>query len=113
LVTGSGAVRFAAPWKVGERSAKWIAPMTSSREIQLKICFPEPSLPPAPARKTGSILARAPDEGLSTTPVRSLTTRTPASSAGLVAASQASTTSARKPVPREADSSTGVSPRSP
>ena len=94
--------------------SRWtIAPTSSSMEIQLCHCRPDPIFPPRPNLNSGSCLRSAPPSPDSTIPVRRWATRTPASAAGAVAASQATHTSARKPVPGADVSSSTSSPREP
>jgi hypothetical protein len=66
---------------------------------------PFPIRPPRKLLNSGRIIASNPPDGESTRPVRTSTTRAPASAAGAVAASQSRQTSARNPLPDGADSS--------
>ena len=90
-----------------------MAPTSSSIEIQLIHCDPEPSRPPRPSLNGVSILGRAPPRADSTMPLRRWLTRIPASLAGAAAASQATQTSARNPPPARLLSVSTSSPRSP
>ena len=76
-----------------------MAPTSSSSEIHGNHWSPLPSRPPRPNLNSGSCLASAPPPWSSTTAERRWATRMPASLADDVDASQASTTSARKPLP--------------
>ena len=69
--------------------------------------------PPMPRRKKGSIFASAPPSVSSTTPVRSVATRSPCSAARAASRSHATHTWARKSSPGAASSVTGSSPRGP
>ena len=113
LRTGSGAVRFTGPENPGSSMRASSARTSSTSEIQLVHCDPGPRRPPTPARKSGSCLASAPPSALSTMPVRAMTVRMPASTAGWAASSQATQTSARNPSPAVERSSRISSPREP
>ena len=76
-------------------------------------CVPDPIRPPSPTLYTSFNGPSSPPAGDSTSPVRSITTRAPPSTAARVAASQSRVTLARKPVPGGADSSITVPPASP
>ena len=72
--------------------SRWaIAPTSSSIEIQLCHCVPEPILLPSPSLNNGNCFFSAPPSADSTMPVRRWTTRVPADSAGAVAASHSRT----------------------
>ena len=79
-----------------------IAPTSSSSVIHDIHCLPEPMRPPTPSLNGSSIRFSAPPCSASTMPLRIVTVRMPASTAGCVSASQASTTSARKSLPARA-----------
>ena len=74
---------------------------------------PDPIRPPRANRNTSLSGPSSPPEGERTNPVRRFTTRTPASRARWVAASQSRASSARKPEPDGCDSSTATPPASP
>jgi hypothetical protein len=94
-------------------SGQMMARISSSRLTQGMYCRPSASRPPSPRANSGRNLLSSPPVGESTRPVRASTTRTPASRAGAVAASQSADSWARKPVPAEADSSMMRLPVSP
>jgi len=73
--------------------------MRSSRPIHDSHCLPLPRRPPSQPRTAAHQSQRATVAGLHD-PVRTNATRSPASAAGAVAASQSATTSARNPSPR-------------
>src|ERR1019366_783676 len=83
------------------------------KAIQLQNCFPQPMRPPSPSRNGNSNGLSAPPSRASTTPMRRFTTRSPASLAGVVAASHCRLTSARNPLPEELCSVSSSSPRFP
>ena len=77
-----------------------MAPTSSSIEIQLCHCVPEPILLPSPNLNSGSCFFSAPPSADSTMPVRRWTTRDAGrSSAGAVAASHCAHRSLRNPEP--------------
>ena len=86
---------------------------TSVSVIQLMTWVPDPIFAPSPSLNSGSSRPTTPPWLARTMPVRRFTTRIPASRAGAAAASQSLTTSARKPEPAGADSSTSRPPVSP
>ena len=73
-----------------------MAPTTSSIATQLIHCRPQPSGPPTPRRKGGSIRPSAPPAGREDHAEAGSTTRMPAARAASAAASHSRATSARK-----------------
>src|SRR5689334_24164882 len=112
LVTGAGPVRLTGPAIPSVPSTCRIAPTSSASEIQDHHCRPEPSGAASPSRASGRSRPSSPPLP-QTSPLRRWATRTPASSAARVAASQRRQTCARKSYPAGSDSSTGASPVSP
>ena len=98
FVTTPGAVTLTGPAR-GWSSAYRYAATTSSSPTQLHHCRPLPTRPPRPSRNGSSSFASAPPCRDSTMPWRRWRVRIPASLAGSAACSQASTTSAGKPLP--------------
>src|SRR4029079_8326418 len=93
LVTGIGAVAFTGP-EISGRAMTWaIRRIRSSRSIHDIHCLPEPNGPPRPNSKGVSIRVMKPPSVPSTRPIRKQATRTPYSSAGRAALSQASQSS--------------------
>ncbi len=81
----------------------------SSRVTQGNTWSPSPSLAPRPNRVDVAIPWTSRASGWSTSPKRVITTRTPASAAGSVAASQSAATPARKVSPGPTSSVSGSS----
>ncbi len=113
LVTGLGAVALRGPSTAERRRAWRTRPRWSSASIQLMYWRPLPTRPPSPSRNGGSMGLSAPPAGVSTMPVRRVTTRIPAAAAGSVARSQALQVRARKVSPDELSSVSTSSPRAP
>ena len=90
-----------------------MARMMSCLDIQLRYCAPESSLPPSPSLNIGPTVATMPPAALSTTLIRMVATRIPASEAGAVAFSHSTPTPARKSDPGAASSVRSSSPLSP
>ena len=102
LVTAPGATAFSGPTTSSSASARPKTSSRSSRPIHDTHCDPGESGPPRPTEKSGRRSLRLAPRADWTIPVRTCTTRTPAWAAVRAAASQASTTSARNPVPAPA-----------
>ena len=99
LVTATGATAFSGPTTWSSTSARPKTSSRSSRPIHDTHCDPGARGPPRPTEKRGRRSLRLAPRADWTIPVRTCTTRTPASAAGRAAASQASTSSARNPAP--------------
>ena len=107
----SGAQRFTGP-ESRLLSRKLKAPATSGSVTHGQYCRPLPSGPPTPRRSSGMSRPSAPPERLSTTPVRGVTTRTPAG-ASCAAASQSAQIRASTLLPAGAFSRSSASPALP
>ena len=88
LRTGLGATAFTGPRRSGSTTHRARTSSTSSMPIQGTHWRPPPSGPPRPALKSGRSSRSIPPAGDWTMPFRTCTTRSPASAAGAVAASQ-------------------------
>jgi hypothetical protein len=113
FVTGAGPTTFTGPAMSSRSSRNVTAASQSASEIHGSHWRPLPIRPAMPSRNGNSCGLRKPPSRCRAYPVRSRTTRTPALSAGPVAASQTRHMSARKPSPAGASSVTSRSPVSP